>query len=97
MGGFRDLAARAKYDPVAATRFNESRLSVNTDPWEAMAVLREHPLIRPVLEDSGQDEGVRYVTLNTKRRSSLRQLVLSLAKLSIKEGPKRLRGACTAT
>ena len=47
--GYRALAARAKYDPVASMQLKESHLWVKTDPVEAMTILREHPLTKPGL------------------------------------------------
>ena len=84
--GYRALAARAKFDPEAAVQFKESQLWMRADPIEAMAILREHPLIGRGLEGSGRDEGVRTRVLNAGRKSGLKGLVLSLAKLSVKEG-----------
>ena len=84
--GYRDLAARAKHDPEALRQFNESRLWVKTDPTEARAILREHPLMKPGLEGSGKDEGVLFRILNKGFRSDLTWLVSHLAKLSVKEG-----------
>lgn len=84
--GYRALAARAKHDPVASRQFNESRLRVDTDPAEARAILREHPLIKPGLEGSGKNEGVRFGILNRGPHLDLTWLVSSLAKLSVKEG-----------
>ena len=84
--GYRDLAARAKFDPAAATQFKESHLWVDAHPAEAMAILREHPLIEAGLEGSGTDEGVRFRTLNKEGRAELKWLVSCLAKLSVKEG-----------
>ena len=42
---YRDLAARAKHDPAAAKLFAESHLWLKSDPLEARAILREHPLL----------------------------------------------------
>ena len=84
--GYRALAARAKYDPVASMQFKESHLWVKTDPVEAMTILREHPLMKPGLAGSGMNEGVRLWILNRMHRSELKWLVSCLAKLSIKEG-----------
>ena len=84
--GYRDLAARAKYDPVASVQFKESHLRVKADPVEAMAILREHPLMKPGLEGSGRNEGVRLRILDGMYRSDLTWLVSCLAKLSVKEG-----------
>ena len=84
--GYRDLAARAKYDPAAAIQFEESHLWVRAYPAEAVAILREHPLMKPGLEGSGKNEGVRFGALNNRSRSDLKWLVSCLAKLSIKEG-----------
>ena len=53
---YRALAARAKHDPTASIQFKESYLQVNADPVEAMAILREHPLIEPALRSSGRDD-----------------------------------------
>ena len=84
--GYRALAARAKYDPVASMQFKESHLWVKTDPIEAMTILREHPLMKPGLRGSGSSEVVRLMILNRQPSSELKCLVSCLAKLSIKEG-----------
>ena len=84
--GYRALAAWAKHDPTASIHFKESRLWVKTDPAEAMTILREHPLIEPGLRGSGKSEEVVFRILNGGFSSSLKSLVASLAKLSIKEG-----------
>ena len=84
--GYRALAARAKHDPTASIHFKESRLWVKTDPAEAMTILREHPLMKPGLEGSGKNEGVRLRVFNSTYRPDLKSLVSYLAKLSVKEG-----------
>ena len=84
--GYRALAARAKYDPKASIQFKASHLWVDGVPVEAMAILREHPFIKPGLEGSGENERLRVSMLNTMGSSSLESLVSCLAKLSIKEG-----------
>ncbi len=58
---YRDLAARAKHDPAAAQLFAESPLWLKSDPIEARAILREHPLLRPGLIGSGKREGVGFI------------------------------------
>ena len=84
--GYRALAARAKHDPSAASQFDKSILWLNTDPAEARAILREHPLMKPGLVGSGKDEGVGFRILNKTFSSNLNSLVTYLAKLSVKEG-----------
>ena len=84
--GYRALAARAKFDPIARTQFDESRLRFDTDPAEARAILREHPLMKSGLVGSGKDDGVQFSVLNRGFFSGLKSLVSSLAKLSVKEG-----------
>ena len=86
---YRDLAAWAKYDPTASIQFKESYLQVNADPVEAMAILREHPLIAPALVDSGREEAVGFRILGKTLRATLHGLVARLAKLSIKDGGKK--------
>ena len=85
---YRALAARAKDDSTASIQFKESYLQVNEDPVEAMAILREHPLIESALEGSGRDESVGLRILGTTFRATLKGFVVRLAKLSIKEGGK---------
>ena len=80
---YRALAARAKHDPTASIQFKESYLQVNADRVEAMAILREHPLIEPRLEGSGRDESVGFRVLGTTFRATLKGLVARLAKLSV--------------
>ena len=84
--GYRALAARAKYDPLASKHFKESRLSVRAEPVEAMAILREHPLVKSGLKGSRESEGFGFWLLNKRVGLGLKSLVLSLAKLSVKEG-----------
>ena len=84
--GYRALAARAKHDQTASVQFNDSRLRVKSDLAEVRAVLREHPLMKPGLVGSGENEGVRFCVLNNPFRSELNWLVSCLAKLSVKEG-----------
>ena len=73
--GYRALAARARHDPTALSQFNESHLWLETDPAEARAILREHPLMKPGLEGSGTNEGVRFRVLNGVFHSDLAWLV----------------------
>lgn len=87
--GYRELAARAKHDPVASKQFEESRLHATAYPAEAIAILREHPLMKPGLEGTGENEGVRFRILNGMARMDLKQLVGGLAKLSVKEGGEK--------
>ncbi len=84
--GYRALAARAKYDPVASMQFKESHLWVKTDPVEAMTILRENPLMKPGLRGSDSNEVVRLMILNRQPSSDLKWLVSCLAKPSVKEG-----------
>ena len=86
--GYRALAERAKHDPTASIQFKASRLRVETDPVDAIAILREHPLIAPGLRGSGKSEEVVFRILNGGGGvpSTLKGLVASLAKLSVKEG-----------
>ena len=84
--GYRALAARAKHDPTAAIQFKESHLWVEEDPDEAMAILREHPLMNPGLKGSGKKEAVRFRIFNGGFHSDLKTFVSRLAKLSVKEG-----------
>ena len=84
--GYRDLAARAKHDASALRQFNDSFLWLDTDPTEASAVLREHPLLKPGLAGSGKNERVRLTVLNRRFGSDVKGLVACLARLSVKEG-----------
>ena len=83
---YYNLAARAKHDPTTSIQFKESYLHINADPVEALAILREHPLIEPALEGSGRDESIGFRVLGKTFRATLKGLVARLAKLSIKEG-----------
>ena len=80
-----DLAARAKHDPTASIQFKDSYLQVNANPVEAMAILREHPLIEPELKVSGRDELVGFRVLGVTFGETFKGLVARLAKLSIKD------------
>ena len=86
--GYRDLAARAKYDPEASRQFNESNLWIDTGSAEARAILREHPLMKPGLTGSGKDERIRFSIFNSIHHPDLTWFVSCLAKLSVKEGGK---------
>ena len=83
---YRALAARAKLDPSVSKRFKESRLSIDRDPCEAMSILRAHPLMESGLNGSGKNEGFGFWLLNNRVGLSFKSLVLSLAKLSVREG-----------
>ncbi len=83
---YRDLAARAKHDPAAAQLFAESPLWLKSDPIEARAILREHPLLRPGLIGSGKREGVGFTL--AKRdwfHVELKSLVSHLAKRAMED------------
>ena len=84
--GYRALAARAKHDSTAASQFDESILWLNTDPAEAWEILREHPLMKPGIEGSGTNEGIRFRVLNSELHLNVTSFVSALAKLSVKEG-----------
>lgn len=73
--GYRDLAARAKYEPAASKQFEESHLWVRAYPAEAISILKEHPLVRAGLEGAGENEGVRFRILNRTHRPDLQWLV----------------------
>ena len=92
MGHYRTLAARAKHDAKAATQFNKSNLWLDSDPVEAMAILRQHPLVKPALVGTGKNEGIEFGILNGGFRSSLSFVVSCLAKLSVKEGSGEAAG-----
>ena len=62
--GYRALAARAKHDLTTSIQFKESHLQVETDPVDAMAILRERPLIEPGLRGSAKSEAAVFRTLN---------------------------------
>ena len=84
--GYRALAARAKHDATAAEQFNKSHLGLDSDPLEAMAILRQHPFVKPGLVGTGANEGIRFGILNKYFLSGLSSVVSYLAKLSVKEG-----------
>jgi len=83
---YRDLAARAKHDPAAAKLFAESHLWLKSDPAEAKAILREHPLLRPGLIGSGKREGVGFILpTHDWFHVDLKSLVSHLAKRAMKD------------
>ena len=84
--GYGALAARAKHDPTASIQFRESYLQIRSEPVEAIAILRKHPLMKPGLEGSARDESIGFRVLGRSFSSNLRGLVERLAKLSVKEG-----------
>ena len=84
--GYGALAVRAKHDPIASIQFRESYLQIRSEPVEAMAILREHPLMKPGLEGSARNESVGFRVLGRSFSSNLRGLVERLAKLSVKVG-----------
>ena len=87
---YRDLAARAKHDLAAAQLFAESPLWLKSDPVEARAILREHPLLRPGLIGSGKREGIGFIM--AKRdwfHVELKSLVSQLAKRAMKESSEQ--------
>ena len=63
--GYRALAERANHDQTAASQFDDSILWLKTNPAEAWAILREHPLMKPGIEGSGTNEGIRFRVLNS--------------------------------
>ncbi|MXX38579.1 MAG: hypothetical protein F4Y91_22740 [Gemmatimonadetes bacterium] len=83
---YRELAARAKHDPTAAQLFAESPLWLKSDPVEARAILREHPLLRPGLIGSGKCEGVGFILpTHDWFHVDLKSLVSHLAKRAMKD------------
>ena len=83
---YRELAARAKHDPTAAQIFAESPLWLKSDPVEARAILREHPLLRPGLIGSGKCEGVGFILpTHDWFHVDLKSLVSHLAKRAMKD------------
>ena len=83
---YRDLAARAKHDPAAAKIFAESHLWLKSDPVEARAILREHPLLRPGLIGLSKREGVGFILpTHDWFHVDLKSLVSHLAKRAMKD------------
>ncbi len=83
---YRELAARAKHDPTAAKLFAESHLWLKSDPIEARAILREHPLLRPGLIGSGKREGVGFMLSTCDWfHVELKSLVSHLAKRTMRD------------
>ncbi len=83
---YRALAARAKTDPSASQAFEDAHLSLDFDPAQARAILREHPRLTRGVIGSGRDEGVMFVLPTAGFRVGLKPLVGHLARLPIKEG-----------
>ena len=83
---YRALAARAKRDPTAAAQFKQSSLRFDAKPVEAIAILKEHPQVQSALSGGSNSESIHHNVLNQMLGLGLKDLVLSLAKLSIKEG-----------
>ena len=81
---YRALAAQAKRNPEAAKLFEDSRLLLDSEPAEASAIIREHPLLRPGL--IGDGDAVGFCVLNRWASVGLNSLAGGLAKLSVKEG-----------
>ena len=84
--GYGALAARAKHDPIASIQFKESYLRISSEPVDAVAILRKHPLMKPGLEGSARNESVGFRVLGKSFSSNLSGLVKRIAKLSVKEG-----------
>ena len=83
---YRDLAARAKHDPAAAKTFAESPLWLKSDPTEARAILREHPLLRPGLVGSGKREGIGFILpTHDWFHVELKSLIAHLAKRAMQD------------
>lgn len=83
---YRDLAARTKHDPDAAKLFAESHLWLKSDPAEARAILREHPLLRPGLIGLSKREGVGFILpTHDWFHVDLKSLVSHLAKRAMKD------------
>ena len=84
---YRDLATRAKHDPAAAQLFAESPLWLKSDPVEARAILREHPLLRPGLIGLSKREGVGFILpTHDWFHVDLKSFVSHLAKRAMKDG-----------
>ena len=90
--GYRALAARAKHDAWAAKLFDESHLWLDSKPLEAMAILRQHPLVKPGLAGTDVNEGVQFRIVGNTFQSDLSFVVSYLAKLSVKEGVEEAAG-----
>ena len=87
---YRDLAARAKHDPAAAKIFAESHLWLKSDPVEARAILREHPLLRPGLIGLSKREGIGFILpTHDWFHVDLKSLVSHLAKRAIKDSGEK--------
>ena len=83
---YRALAARAKHDLEAAKTFAESHLWLKSDPIEARAILREHPLLRPGLIGLSKGEGVGFILpTHDWFHVELKSLVSHLAKRALKD------------
>ena len=83
---YRELAARAKHDPAAAQLFAESPLWLKSDPVEARAILREHPLLRPGLIGLSKREGVGFILPTCDWfHVDLKSLVSHLAKRAMED------------
>ena len=83
---YRDLAARTKHDPDAAKIFAESHLWLKSDPVEARAILREHPLLRPGLIGLSKREGIGFILpTHDWFHVDLKSLVSHLTKRAMKD------------
>ncbi len=81
---YRTLASRTQHDPGAEVAFEESHIWFDDDPTDVKAILREHPLIRQVLDHSGQGQAIDFLSPYGGLSVDLKTLALSLTKLAIK-------------
>ena len=81
---YRTLAKRAKHDPAIRTTFEQSDIWLDDDPTDAIAVLREHPVIDRVLTTPYDNMSIKFVSPFRSFNVELKILALSLVKLAVK-------------
>lgn len=83
---YRDLAERAKSDPVASQQFADSNLRFDSDPVRTKAILREHPVLARAVTGSTKSDGVHVQLANRYSLLHFGNLLPQLAKLSLIQG-----------
>lgn len=82
---FQELA---KQDASIRNKFEVCRVSLKSDPAEVKAILREHPILRPALIGSGNNEGIGVVTPVCWFQIETKTLVADLLKHKFKTDGK---------
>ncbi len=81
---FRLLAEDARHDPSARAAFESSSVHLDTEPVQAIEILRQHPVMNRVLTKPDDQRAVAFISPYQWLRVRLQSLVGNLAKLAMK-------------